>query len=410
MVVPSSCPPQQPNPTQASIPAAPPWPTQRGRFRRVAGRRHHSRRSVNLHLRPTRPLQIIAVTALGASMLLTAVAPASVFAAGTVTHYVMAPSPIAATASLAAGATASVVVSAEGSTNALVPGAVVYLSFSQTTGGGSASVGATVLKSTPVAFTATTGQVTVTYKTPAVLPMGGKDIVKAANSKSGASITASDAYSFARVSKYTFSPAPIAAPGTLGAGSSASVTLTSVDSSSVAVPGAVVYLSFLPATGGGTASVGATALTSSLAAFTSNVSGQIVITYTAPATLPATGTDTITAADSARNTTITRTDRYSFAGAGATVTLHLTALDAGGHPVAGATVWLYFTATAGGGSANVGSKVLSATPSKFSTNSAGTITVTYKASAAPPTTGTDTIQAENLKSLPTIVASDSYTY
>jgi hypothetical protein len=36
--------------------------------------------------------------------------------------------------------------------------------------------------------------------------------------------------------------------------------------------------------------------------------------------------------------------------------------------------------------------------------------VTYKASAAPPITGTDTIQAENLKSLPTIVASDSYTY
>lgn len=383
---------------------------------------------MNLHLRPTRPLALITSTALGGSMLLAAVSPASVFAAGTVTHYVMAPSPIAATASLAAGATASAVVSAEGSTNALVPGAVVYLSFSQTTGGGSASVGTTALKSTPVAFTATTGQVTVTYKTPAVLPMGGKDIVKAANSKSGASITASDAYSFARVSRYTFSPAPIAAPGSLAAGSSASVTLTSFNSSSVAVPGAVVYLSFLPATGGGTASVGATALTSSLAAFTSNVSGQIVITYTAPATLPATGTDTITAADSARNTTITRTDSYSFAasgsfvfspspiaatgalGAGATVTLHLTALDAGGHPVAGATVWLYFTATAGGGSANVGSKVLSATPSKFSTNSAGTITVTYKASAAPPTTGTDTIQAENLKSLPTIVASDSYTY
>ena len=83
----------------------------------------------------TRRLAMLTSTALGGSLLLAALAPGSAFAAGAVTHYVMSPSPIAATASLAAGATKVVTVSAEDSTNALVPGAIVYLSLSQTTGG-----------------------------------------------------------------------------------------------------------------------------------------------------------------------------------------------------------------------------------------------------------------------------------
>ena len=376
----------------------------------------------------TRRLAMLTSTALGGSLLLAALAPGSAFAAGAVTHYVMSPSPIAATASLAAGATKVVTVSAEDSTNALVPGAIVYLSLSQTTGGGSATVGATALTVTPVAFTATTGKVSVTYKAPATLPMGGKDIIKAANAKTLATISASDLYSFAKVTKYTFSPASVAPPGSLAAGASATVTLTSLNSSSVAVAGAVVYLSFVPTAGGGTASVGATALSATPVAFTSSSAGQVVITYTAPAVLLTTGTDTITAADSAKNPTITRTDAYSFASAGSfvfspnpiaatgslaggkAVTLVLTALDSGGHAVSGTVVWLYFTPTAGGGSAKVGSKVLSATPAKFLTNSSGTVTVTYTASATPPVSGSDTINAENSKTSPTVVGSDAYTY
>ena len=376
----------------------------------------------------TRRLALLTSTALGGSLLLASVLPGSVFAAGAVTHYVMSPSPIAATASLAAGATKVVTVSAEDSTNALVPGAVVYLSLSQTTGGGSASVGATALTVKPVAFTATTGTVSVTYKAPAVLPTGGKDLIKAANAKSGASMTASDTYSFAPVSRYTFSPSPISAAGSLPAGASALVTLTSFNSSSVAVPGAVVYLSFVPTAGGGSAKVGSTALSSTPIAVTSSSAGQIVITYTAPAVLLTTGTDTITAADASKNPTISRTEAYSFGGtgsfvfspnpiaatgslaAGKKVTLTLTSLDSGGHAVAGTVVYLYFVPTAGGGSAKVGSKALSATPAKFTTGSAGTITVTYSASTAPPTSGTDTIQAENLKTAPTVTGSDAYTY
>jgi hypothetical protein len=376
----------------------------------------------------SRRLALLTSTALGGSLLLASLVPGSVFAAGAVTHYVMSPSPIAATASLAAGATKVVTVSAEDSTNALVPGSIIYLSLSQTTGGGSASVGTTALTVTPVAFTATTGKLSVTYKAPAVLPMGGKDLIKAANAKTLATITASDLYSFAKVSKYTFSPSPIAPPGSLTAGASPLVTLTSFNSSSVAVAGAVVYLSFVPTAGGGTASVGLTALSATPVAFTSSATGQIVITYHAPAVLLTTGTDTITASDASKNPTITRTDAYSFDGptsyvfspspiaatgaltAGKKVTITVTALDSGGHTVAGAIVWLYFVPTTGGGSANVGSKVLSATPNKFLTGSSGTLTVTYVASATPPLSGTDTINAGNLKAGATVVAADTYTY
>ena len=78
--------------------------------------------------------------------------------------------------------------------------------------------------------------------------------------------------------------------------------------------------------------------------------------------------------------------------------------------MAGVVVWLYFTPTTNGGAASVGSKVLSATPARFLTSSAGTVTVTYKSSATPPASGADTIHAENLKVAPTIIGSDAYTY
>jgi len=371
---------------------------------------------------------LLASTALGGALLLMLALPAGVFAAAAVTHYALAPSPIAAAASLAAGSTVTVTVSAEDSTNALVPGAIVYLSLSQTTGGGSAKVGTKALTATPVAFTATTGQISVVYKAAAVLPSGGKDIIKAANAKSSASIAASDSYSYSRVTRYDFLSTPIAAPGTLAAGSSSVVTLTAYDASNLPVPGAVVYLSYAPTSGGGTAAVGVTALTATLAAFVANPSGQVAITYHAPLVWPATGIDTVTAADASKNATITRADSYSFAasgsylfspspiaatgalGAGVTVSVHLTALDAGGHAVSGAVVWISFTPAAGGGSAKVGSKALAATPAKFVTGSTGTVTVTYKSSAAPPLTGSDTITVGNTKTAPTVVVTDTYTY
>lgn len=379
------------------------------------------------HARLTRSGAMLA-TALGAVVMVTSLVPAIVFAATPVTHYLIFPSPIAAPGSLAANSTKTIDVQAKSAKPALVPGAVVYLSFSAAAGGGSASVGTTALTTTPKPFTSTTGKIFVTYRTPSVLPGGGRDTLKAANAKTGATITATDSYLFSAVSKYTFNGNPIAPPGSLAASSGTSVTLTALDASSVAVPGAVVLLSYFQGAGGGTASVGSTALTGTRAAFTANVSGQIVITYTAPASLPASGTDTISATDSTKNATITRTDSYSFAGptsftispapiaatntltASQTVSLTLTARDSGSNSVPGALVWVSFTQAANGGSASVGAKVLSATPARFLTSASGTLTITYTASATHPSSGTDTINAENLKVGPTITVSDAYTY
>ena len=365
---------------------------------------------------------------LGLALVVSSVSPSAVAAAGVVSKYVFAPSPVAPTSTLAAGATVAVTVSARDATNLLVPGATIFLALSQTTGGGTAAVGATALTATPVAFVATTGQITVSYHAPAVLPMGGKDILKAQNTKTAATITATDIYSFARASRFTFAPSPIAPPGTLSANGTVAVTVTALNSSSVAVAGDGIYLSFTPAAGGGHAAVGLTALTTTPVKFVANATGQVVVTYTLPATLPATGIDLLVAADSSKNATISKSDAYSFAGptayafspnpiaatatlaANATRTVTLTATDATLHPVSGARIYLSFTQTTAGGTAWVVSKQLSITMNPFLTNSAGHITITYKASATPPATGTDTIHASNLRSGATLTASDAYTY
>lgn len=382
---------------------------------------------------PGRLIAVLTSVTLGGALLLTAVLPSVVFAAGAVTHYVVSPSPMAPSASLAANATVVVTVSAEDSNNALVPGAVINMSLSQTTGGGAASVGGTVFGSVPVAFTAASGKISVSYKTPSVLPKGGKDILKAANAHSSATISASDTYSYATVNTYVFGGSPIAAPGTLAAGSSNVVSVEPFIGANIAPAGTVVYLSFSPAPGGGTASVGATALTTSPAPFVSSPSGQIVVTYRAPAVLPATGTDTLTATDATKNPTVTRPDSYSFGGPASfvfspspiaapdsagiqnTINVQVSALDALGHPVAGAVVWLYFVngATYVGGEASVGGKkgrFLTSTPQKFSTNSAGTLIVFYTSPSFNPTGHVDTIYAQNLRVSPTVAASDSYSF
>ena len=379
------------------------------------------------HARLTRSGAMLA-TALGAVVMVTSLVPAIVFAATPVTHYLNWRTPIAAPGSLPANTTKVVYVQAKNSSGNLVPGSVIYLSFSATPGGGSATVGSTALTTTPVPFTAATGLIIVSYRTHVVLPTGGKDILKTANAKTGPTITATDTYNFSTVATYSFNANPIAPPGSLAASSGTVVTLTALDSSGVAVPGAVVYLSYSQSAGGGTASVGATTLTGTRTPFTSNSSGQIVVTYAAPASLPASGTDTISASDATRNVTTTRTDSYSFAGptsftispapiaatntltAGRTVTLTLTARDSSSNPVGGALVWVSFAQAANGGSASVGAKVLSATPARLLTSASGTLTITYTASATHPSSGTDTINAENLKVDPTITVSDAYTY
>jgi hypothetical protein len=359
-----------------------------------------------------------------AGLLMAAALPSTAFAATPVTQYVLSPAPIAATSSLAASSTVSITVSAETATNSLVPGAVIYMSFTQAPGGGTAVVGATNLGKTPVAFTAATGTITVTYTAPAMLPTGGRDTIKAANAASLPSITATDSYDFVI---YVFSPYAIAAPGSLAAGATVPVTLTAEDASAVAVPNATVYLSLVPAAGGGSAAVGATPLTSTPVAFVAGPTGQLVISYQTPIALPATGVDTITAQQSP--TSVTRNDSvsYSFgalnslafspspiaaAGSltpGQVVPVTLAAIDAMGNPVAGQFLFLTFVPVTNGGSAMYGTKALSATPIQVLTDAAGLVAITYTASSGAPNVGPDTLTAGNSKTSPTLSATDTYT-
>jgi hypothetical protein len=349
-------------------------------------------------------------------------------AAGPVTHYVINPSPIAATASLSASATVAVTVTAEDSTGTGVAGATVYLSFTPTTGGGSAVAGTTTLGIVPVAFTTNAaGQIAITYQTPAVLPTGGKDLITAKSAKASASIVSLDAYQYSKVTAYTYSAIPLAAPGSLTASQAVSETLTA-RTGRTPVPGATVYLSLAAAIGDGTATVGTTALTSTPQPFTASTTGQIIITYTAPATLPTTGTDVLTAADATKGVSVSKQVAYSYGAPAAyvfapspiaatgtlaghaTVTVRLTVRDASGNPVAGAKVYLSFVPTTGGGTAKVGAKALTTTSIAYLTDPTGQVGITYVTPTSVPATGADVITAQNAATGATITATDSYTF
>jgi hypothetical protein len=231
-----------------------------------------------------------------------------------VANYLLAPSPIAAPATLAANATVTVTLTAVDSTDAPVPGATVFLTFKHNkTGGGSALVGATALTIKPQSFVAdTSGHIAITYKTPSTLPGNGEDVISAQNLASHPTIRVSDHYTFNGVKRYKMSPHPIATTASLAANSTKVVTLTALNSSHTGVAGATVYLVFTPATGGGSASVGTTALTSTPQAFTANSSGVISITYKTPAVLPTSGTDTIMARSAPTHSIIVASDTYTF--------------------------------------------------------------------------------------------------
>lgn len=117
------------------------------------------------------------------------------------------------------------------------------------------------------------------------------------------------------VATVAVSPDPIAATGSLSAGQSVTVAVYAENANGQAVPGGSVDLSFAAATDGGSATADGTALTATPTAFTTGSDGTIAVTYTAPATLPASGTDVLTAANAATNPTATATDSYTFGSA-----------------------------------------------------------------------------------------------
>jgi hypothetical protein len=388
----------------------------------------------------------------------------------TLDHYSFSPGPIASAGSLAShGATPAIpvnVTAVDGGGHA-VAGATVYLKFvtagtgptaataqvsavSGAPGPGQCSTagGSPLLTSTFVQCKAdASGVVSIQYSLPASQPSSGKDTITAASAGSGAAVAATDSYNYAAPASYSFSSTPIAPSGSIGSGGTKAVAVTVLDSASHAVSDATVYLE-LSAPGGGSATVPATqcagtatngrvSLSATAVACSSDSNGQVAITYVTASSPPDTtgGTpvaDTLTAASSSgASPTIQATDTYTYnvpttmtltptpaaaSGtliAGNSVLITLSMKDAYNHAVPNAQPSLTFSAasatTAGTATvpgAQCSGTSLSASATTCTTDSGGSVVITYTPGNA--TTGTDTITASNVA--PSLSATDTYTY
>jgi Calx-beta domain len=100
------------------------------------------------------------------------------------------------------------------------------------------------------------------------------------------------------------------------------VTLTSDGGLDQGINNSNVYVSFnSTASGGGTAFIGATQLTSSPQLFNTGTGNSLLINYTAPAVLPTSGADTISVRDGGFSVGAGNSDTYSFAPATTTPTI-----------------------------------------------------------------------------------------
>lgn len=133
-----------------------------------------------------------------------------------------------------------------------------------------------------------------------------------ADANKNATISRNDAYSYGKLASYTFTPSPIAALGTLGPNKTVTVTLWAKDAMGGTVAGAFVYLKFIGVTGGGSAMVGTKALSATPARFATSTTGTVAIAYKTGATVPTSGTETISAGNVSLSPTITASDLYTF--------------------------------------------------------------------------------------------------
>ncbi len=161
--------------------------------------------------------------------------------------------------------------------------------------------------------TDSSGLLVLTYKAPASLLQFGEADWQAQASGSSTAITH---YVYCDV--FRFSPSPIATPGTLTAGATVPITLTSDAGLDQGVPNSNVSLSFNATPGGGTAWVGTTQLTSAAHPFTTDGTGALQISYIVPATLPTSGQDSITVRDAGFSVGAGNSDTYSFGAAATT--------------------------------------------------------------------------------------------
>jgi hypothetical protein len=269
--------------------------------------------------------------------------------------------------------------------------------------------------------------------------------------------------SVASIASITLSPLPIAQPGTLAANTSIQMCVLPKDASGNPVGvGVGVYLSFYsglftsPPVSTSTATTGTTPLTTTptqfftvaSCSFTGGISQDAIsVHYTSPnPTVPPHGRDVIIAADSAADSGTTGAcptsagnlcnngtyvyspvTQYAFNPvqpiapngslvAGAQKIFDVIAEDSTGLAVPGAFLNLRLTSTAStpGSATGVNTfdnrlKVkITNSAQRFGASSAGSVAVTYTASAA--TSGVDSIIAQDRTTTPTFSASDTYTY
>jgi hypothetical protein len=260
-------------------------------------------------------LKFAVVAMLGVAALAGSVVTAS---ASTVTQLIFTPAPVGTVNSVAAGSTVTVTLTAEDATNTPVPGVAVWVSFNQAPSGGTAFVGTTGLGSRVQPFTTDgSGHVSISYSTPSVYPTSNNsvDVIHAQNgaSRITSTTTADTSFSYSNIIALVFTPTPIARQGSLGPSHSVTVTLTVFGPGGTRLANAPVDLSFHQGKGGGSASVGATALGHNPISFMTNAAGQVIITYMTPSVLPVVITsDKLIASDAPKFGAVTAGDAYRY--------------------------------------------------------------------------------------------------
>jgi hypothetical protein len=238
-----------------------------------------------------------------------------------VAHLVWSQLPIAATKSLPPCTPVAVSVQAQDANNNPIPSARVYLGFAPTTHGGTAadSQGAALTPTVRAYNTDAGGNLSVVYTNSCDTtnpPTGGQDVLIAQSAASGDAVTSYDVYRYSTVSKYAMTPSPMAPDGSLGQSQTVNVTVTAEKANGVAVPNAVAYLSLTPnpIDDSGTASVGATPLTTTPQPFATNSQGQVVVTYAAADIIVpgAVGADTVSVTDAPHLPVTTQHDGYNY--------------------------------------------------------------------------------------------------
>jgi len=228
-------------------------------------------------------------------------------------------------------------------------------------------------------------------------------------------------------------PAPIAPFGSLLPGKSATFFVQPLNGNQC-LAGAVVYVSTTVSVSGDSVTVqvpsecgGATKITGTPVACTTDSTGKVNFTYTAPSTIPDSGTAEVTASNKASAGAFSTHDWYLYEmlyrfssspiarggslSASQTVAETLSVTGAGGTPQPGAKVYLSLKSTASpAGSATVGTTHITGSPAAFTADANGHVQMMYTAPGTLPSTGVDTITANGSPNGTHLFNSTSYAF